>query len=84
MLWVTTTFFADLQVFIMAVTLPLSLEGDWLAGGRYGTSSQNPSPCVSLNVIGLYKLCKGGTSRRCGFVGVGMALLEKVFHKGWL
>ena len=36
--------------------------------------------CDSLNVIGPYKLIGSGITRRCGFVGVGMALLEEVCH----
>ena len=40
--------------------------------------------CGNLNVIGLiiHKLTGSGAIRRCGFVGVGMALLEEVCHCG--
>ena len=38
--------------------------------------------CVSLNAIGSYKLIKSGIIRRCGFDGMGMALLEEVCHSG--
>ena len=34
--------------------------------------------CGSLSVIGPHNLIGSGTIRRCGFVGVGMALLEEV------
>ena len=37
--------------------------------------------CGSLNVISSHKLI-GSSIRRCGFVGVGMALLEEVCHAG--
>ena len=36
----------------------------------------------TLNVIGPHNLIGYGTIRRCGFVGVGMALLEEVCHCG--
>ena len=36
--------------------------------------------CSSLNVIGPYKLIGSDTTMRCGFVGMGMALLEEVSH----
>ena len=36
----------------------------------------------SLNVIGPYNLIGSGAIRRCGFVGVGVALLEEVCHCG--
>ena len=38
--------------------------------------------CDSLNVIGPHNLTKNGTIRRCGFVGVSMALLEEVRQYG--
>lgn len=36
--------------------------------------------CGNWNVIGLHKVIGRGTFRMCGFVGVDMALLEKVHH----
>lgn len=36
----------------------------------------------SLNVIGPHNLIGSVTIRRCGFVGVGMALLEEVYYCG--
>ena len=36
--------------------------------------------CGSLNVTGPHILIGSGTIRRCGFVDVGMALLEEVCH----
>ena len=38
--------------------------------------------CGSLNVIGSHNLIGSGTIRRCGFVGVGMTLLEEMCHCG--
>ena len=38
--------------------------------------------CGSLNVIDPHNLIASGSIRKCGFVGVGMALLEKVCHHG--
>lgn len=36
--------------------------------------------CNSLNVAGTHKLIERGTTRRCGFLGLGMAFLEDVGH----
>ena len=36
--------------------------------------------CGSLNVTGPYNLTGSDTIRRCGFVGKGKALLERVCH----
>ena len=36
----------------------------------------------SLNAIGLHRPIGSGTIRTCGFVEVGMALLEEVCHCG--
>lgn len=36
----------------------------------------------SLDIIDPFKLTGNGTIGRCGFVGVGMALLEGVCHCG--
>ena len=38
--------------------------------------------CGSWNAIGPPNLTGSGTIRRCGFVGVGVALLEEVCHCG--
>ena len=38
--------------------------------------------CASLNVIGSHKSIGSGTIRKCGFVGVGMALLQKCVTVG--
>lgn len=38
--------------------------------------------CGSLGEIGSHKLIGRDTVRRCGFVAVGMALLEKVSYCG--
>ena len=38
--------------------------------------------CGSLSVIDLQHLRGSGTLRRCGFVGIGKALLEEVCHCG--
>lgn len=38
------------------------------------------TPCGSFTVISLHNLIGSGIIRRCGFVGVGMALLEEVYH----
>ena len=36
--------------------------------------------CGSVNVVGPHELIKNGVIRRCGLVGVGIALLEEVCH----
>ena len=36
--------------------------------------------CGSLNVMGPPKIVGSGSTRKCSFVGIGVALLEKVFH----
>lgn len=38
--------------------------------------------CGSLNVVGPYNLTGSGTGGKCGFVGVGMVLLQIVCHCG--
>ena len=38
--------------------------------------------CGSLNVIGPHNLIGSGIIRKCGFVGVGIALLEEVCQCG--
>ena len=35
-----------------------------------------------MNIIGSYNFIESGTIRRCGFDGVGVALLEEVWHFG--
>ena len=36
----------------------------------------------SLNVFGPHKFIENGSTRKCGMVGVDMALLEEVCHCG--
>ena len=38
--------------------------------------------CGSLNVIVSHNVLGSGTIRNCGFVGVGVVLLEEVYHCG--
>ena len=38
--------------------------------------------CGTLNVISQNNLIGNSTSRRCGFIGVDMALLEEMCHCG--
>ena len=38
--------------------------------------------CGSMNVIGCHYLIGRGTTRRCGFTEMGVALLEEVCHCG--
>ena len=35
--------------------------------------------CGSLNVVDPHRLIGNGIIRRCGFIGVDMALLEKIY-----
>ena len=37
---------------------------------------------INLNIIGPQKTIGNGTIRRCGFFGIGLALLEEVSHFG--
>ena len=39
--------------------------------------------CGGLNKNGPYRPVGSGTIRRCGLVGIGVALLEEVCHRGW-
>ena len=41
---------------------------------------QEESQCGSVNEIGPHNFIRSDTMRRCGFVGVGMVLLEEVCH----
>jgi hypothetical protein len=39
--------------------------------------------CCGLNKNGSHRPIGSGTLRRCGLMGVGVALLEEVCHWGW-
>lgn len=43
---------------------------------------QRTGRCAGLNVTGRHKLTGNGTTRRCGFVGARVLLLEEVCQRG--
>jgi hypothetical protein len=62
---------------------PSPLHPSAFGAGRYSVSYQRRNRdtyCGGLNENGPHRPIVTGTTRRCGFVRIGVALLEKVCH----